>query len=152
MTVESMMVSMEKDSVDTTLTKLQSIICCICKNNKNDKYIILSCDHIFHIQCLAEEQLNDIYNYEDIDVNYFTSRQCKQCNQKLQTEDLIHVHSKFLSSIKEKIDSHESSVENLENQLKKLKEELAICCDYKHKLLREKEKSKHMVTALMSIM
>jgi hypothetical protein len=125
--------------------------CNIC-NDKNGPFLILSCNHIFHIKCLVEVNFKDIYNYPILDTEYFESRRCATCNENMQTEDLMYLHSKFLSSTKKLIGKHQNSIDNLENQLKQLKNELRTCYDYKHKLEQEREKSKQIVSVLTTMM
>lgn len=125
--------------------------CNLC-NDKNGPFLILSCNHIFHIKCLVEVNFKDIYNYPILDTEYFESRRCVTCNENMQTEDLMYLHSKFLSSTKTLICKHQHSIENLENQLKQLKNELRTCYDYKHKLEQEREKSKQIVSVLTTMM
>lgn len=128
----------------------ENFVCNICenKNTKADKFIILSCNHIFHISCLAESHLEDVYKYDVIDNEYFASRKCSECSEKLQSSEILFLHSKFLSETKNKINNHASSIEELENKLKILKEELKVCYNYKHRLEQEREKSKQIITTL----
>ena len=91
--------------------------CNIC-NDQSGPFIILSCNHIFHIKCLVEVNFKDVYKYPILDTEYFESRRCITCNENMQTEDMMYLHSKFLSSTKKLICKHQTSIENLENQLK----------------------------------
>jgi hypothetical protein len=129
--------------------------CKICNNKSINKesepYVILSCNHIFHIKCLAETHFKDIYSYAVIDNDYFDNRKCTVCNSKIQMEEIMYLHSKFLSNTKTLIEKHQVSIENLESQLKSIKTELRICYDYKHKLQKEREKSKQIVSILTTM-
>ncbi len=130
-----------------------TLSCTIC-NNKSNKgsFIILSCNHIFHVQCLAEAHFKDnvIYNYSVIDNAYFSTRKCQCCGQELQSEELIFMHSKFLSITKDRLESHQTTVASLEDNINKMKEELKICYDYKQKLECDREKSKQIVKTLLN--
>lgn len=130
----------------------QQVNCGIC-NNKSPKgnFIILSCNHVFHVQCLAENHFVDVYKFAVIDSEYFASRKCQCCGQKLQTEELMFLHSKFLSGTKERLDSHQTAVLGLEDRMNKLKEELKVCYEYKHKLECDREKSKQIVSTLLTM-
>ena len=140
--------------IDDNLSK-DNFNCKICNNkshNKEDRsYMILSCNHIFHIKCLAETHFKDIYNYAVIDNEYFDNRKCTVCNFQIQLEEVMYLHSKFLSSTKVLIGKHQVSIENLESQLKSIKNELRICYDYKHKLEKDREKSKQIVSILTTM-
>lgn len=126
--------------------------CHLCKNNSNkDNYFILSCDHIYHIQCLADTHFQDIYNYPVIDSEYLSKRKCNVCLKQMQLEEVMYLHGKYLSNTKDSIEKHQTSIENLEYQLKKIKDELRICYDYKHKLEQQREKSKQIVSILSTM-
>jgi len=132
----------------------EMVSCKIChdKSGQNDNYVILSCNHVFHIQCAAQIHLNDILTYHVIDNEYFSSRKCTICDKVLQTEELMFIHSKHLASTKEKMDIHQQSISKLEQQLKMLKDELRACYEYKHKLEHGREKSKEIVASLINMM
>lgn len=148
--VKPVLKPIEQTTSNKSNCKHDSFVCSICENktSKQDKYIILSCNHIFHISCLAETHFEDIYNYNVIDNEYFSTRKCKVCSEHIQMSELLFLHSKFLSDTKDKIDVHSSSIEQLENKMKVIKEELKVCYDYKHKLEQEREKSKQIITTL----
>lgn len=126
-------------------------ICNKSRNKQDGSYMILSCNHIFHIKCLAETHFKDIYNYPIIDNEYFEDRKCTDCNSQIDLEEVMYLHSKFLSNTKELIGKHQVSIENLETQLKNIKTELRVCYDYKHKLEKEREKSKQIVSILTTM-
>ena len=127
--------------------------CRICENKsgRQDNYMILSCNHTFHIYCLAETHFNDVYKFHVIDSEYFGTRKCLVCNNLMQTEELMFLHSKFLNGTKDRIDSHNTKIESLEVKLKDVKEDLRVCYEYKHKLEHEREKSKQIVATLMTM-
>ena len=125
--------------------------CAYCSDkNKNDNFVVLSCNHVFHVSCLAEKQF-----YEQscvIDSDYFDSRKCDVCFAQIQPEELMFIHSKFLNSTKSKMTIHQRAIESLEEKLKHVKDELRVCYDYKQKLEHEREKSKQIVATLMTMM
>lgn len=138
--------------------------CTICnksneiENNKDisvsknkESFLILSCHHIFHIKCLAETHFKDIYNYPMIDNEYFENRKCTTCNSTIQLEEIMYLHTKFLSNTKMLIQRHQTSIEDLQLQLDNIKKELRSCYDYKHKLEKDREKSKQIVSILTTI-
>jgi hypothetical protein len=128
-----------------------------CKNSKSDSrsdspFIILSCNHIFHVKCLTRMHLDDIYKFPVIDGEYFDKCKCLECDGSLQTEELMFLHSKFLSTTKDHIATHQKNIQTLEDRLKEIKEELKVCYDYKHKLEGDREKSKQIVGILSTMM
>lgn len=132
----------------------EKVECKICNNKSGrmDNYMILSCNHVFHVYCLAETHFSDIYKFNVIDDGYFATRKCLVCNTNLQTEELMFLHSKFLSGTKGRIEEHNESITQLEKKLQHLKDELKVCYDYRHKLEQEREKSKQIVATLMTMM
>jgi uncharacterized protein (UPF0212 family) len=144
--------NMNDEELNYKKTESDAYTCKICSNNTNTPgKMILSCNHIFHIQCLAESHFKDIYLYPVIDVEYFASRQCPCCSEKIQTEELMYIHSKFLLSTKTLISNHENSIAHLESQLKQIREDLRTCYDYKHKIEQEREKAKQIVSILTTM-
>ncbi len=134
-------------------SEIRVITCKLCLDKNTDKgnYIILSCNHIYHIKCLAEEHFNDVLKYPLIDNDYFESRKCNICLKNLQVEEMMYLHSKFLSNTKDLLDKHQLNINELENQMTKIKNDLRTCYDYKHKLEQEREKSKQIVSILSTM-
>ena len=130
----------------------ENLACKLCNNLDNTNLIILSCNHIFHIKCLAETYFKDVYNYEILDDDYFNNNKCTICSTKLEKEEIMFLHSKFLSNTKISTKNHQNSIDNLENQLKQIKEELRTCYDYKHKLEKQGEKSKQIISILNTLL
>lgn len=132
--------------------KKTDFYCELCKNNSSkDNFFILSCDHIYHIQCLADTHFEDIYKYPIIDTEYFSSRKCNICYKQLQLDEVMYLHGKYLKNTKDFIERHQNSIENLEYQSKKIKDELRVCYEYKHKLEQQREKSKQIVSILSTM-
>ena len=131
----------------------ENICCKLCKDDINQSnFIILSCNHIFHISCLANIFFKDIYNYDILDEEYFDRIKCTSCLNKLGLEEIMFLYSKFLTNTKSLLKNHETSIENSESQLKQIKNELRTCYDYKHKLEKQREKSKQIVSILNTLM
>jgi len=144
--------SMYSNLSNNVIDNKSELRCGICHNqSKTDSFIILSCNHLFHIKCMVESEFDDIYKFNALDKEFFTNRKCKQCNVQLQTEELLFLHGKFLSSTKNNLESHQKSIANLEAQMNKIKEELRVCYNYSHKLEQQREKSKQIVTTLTSM-
>ncbi|NBU33986.1 hypothetical protein EBZ38_00355 [bacterium] len=134
----------DTDSVESD-TKVN---CLCCESNHNTPFIILSCNHTYHIVCLAETQLSDVYKYPTIDSDYSQTRTCKMCQKPLETEELIFLHSKYLNTTKGHIQTHNDNVARLESQLANIKSELRVCYEYVHKLEAQREKSKQIIGVL----
>jgi hypothetical protein len=128
--------------------------CRVChgKNEKQDNYIILSCNHVFHISCLAESNMNDNRKFQMIEDEFFNSCHCLYCDKLMLTEELVFLYSKFYNGTKHRMKHHEESIEKLEAKMKQLKDELRACYEYKYKLEQERDKSKQYVAMLMTMM
>jgi hypothetical protein len=128
--------------------------CCACGNKSGvqDAFIILSCNHIYHVQCLTNVHFSDVSKFTSIDSEFFNTRKCPSCTKNIPYEEQMYLHSKFLSSTKDHIVKHQDAIGKLENQLQRIKDELRVCYEYKNKLEKEREKSKEIVTMLTTMM
>jgi hypothetical protein len=136
----------------TSPSQSPDVSCEICHGGREEhgNYIILACNHIFHVVCLAEEHFADVYKYPLLDEDFLESRKCTLCSKVLSNDDLLFLHSKFLNGTVGKITTHQNSIEQLEKQLRAVKQELKTCYEYKHKLEHQREKSKQVVATLMA--
>ena len=128
-----------------------NIICELCNDSLDSKFIILNCGHIFHVKCLVSLHLKDIYDYPSIDEQYFTDKKCLVCNSGIETEDFMVLHTKFLSSTNHNIVDFTKKLEKMEGDLNKIKQDIKVCLDYKHKLQQNREKSKQIIAILNAI-
>jgi hypothetical protein len=143
-------------SEKSTIDELESngkekpvVSCKICNDTSNkNNFVILSCNHVFHIQCLANLHYDLLYKFPIVDKEYFKSCICYMCRKELQMEELMYLHSKFLSCTKEKIDVHNQSIVELEEKMKSLKTELRTCYEYKHKLEKDREEAKKIIASI----
>lgn len=125
---------------------------CFNKAERDDSFIILSCNHIFHVHCLVQNHFDDICKYHIIDVDFISARKCMVCEKILAQEETMFLHNKFLSTTKQKISNHQETLTTLELKFQNLKEEIRACYEYKNKLEYEREKSKQIVTSLMTLL
>lgn len=125
------------------------VSCKICNDvNNKTNFVILSCNHVFHIQCLADLHYSTLYKYPIVDKEYFKTCICYVCRQELQMEELMYLHSKFLSCTKDKINIHNNSIVELEEKMKNLRTELRTCYEYKHKLEKDREEAKKILASI----
>jgi len=133
------------------------LLCELCKdptfNKKGCKknYIILSCNHIFHIYCLAQSHYKKITTTSN-ENDSFDNCTCTICNEKLELEQIMYLHSTFMSNTKNLLSTHQNSIEHLEGQLQQLKLELRTLYNYKYKLEKEREKSKQIMCILNTML
>jgi hypothetical protein len=121
-------------------------LCLYCNdNNNNNQLVILSCNHTFHIKCLATTMnLNALL----IDDEFLNSIYCAECNTKLDSSEILFIHNKFYNQTNEYLISCNDKIKNLEKDLNKIKDELKVNLEYKQKLERSKEQSKLIILTL----
>jgi hypothetical protein len=139
-----------KNLLTTTQKEPSQFNCNLC-NNTGENYLILECQHIFHVKCLAETQSDTMYNYKKMDDSFFQSMKCPECNVLIDKEELLFLHNKYNKVTSNLLNDHEKSLLTLEQQLKMLQEEIRSCYDYKHKLECDKEKSKNLIKTLITL-
>lgn len=122
--------------------------CSLCDNSDDTQLIVLECKHSFHIKCLAEIDHDDSKNYMVLDNTFFKDRKCITCNYTIDTAELMYIHSKYTKNIKETINDCDSTIKNLENQLRKVKEQMKKSFECKQKLEYSQNKSKQLIIML----
>lgn len=121
--------------------------CDLCDNENTDNFIILPCAHIFHIKCLADTHLiNGI-----IDEEFLITRVCLVCNVTIEIEDLLYIHNKFYRNTKEYITKHQETVDKLNKQMTKIKDELRICYESQQKLELQRSKCKQITVTINTL-
>ena len=124
--------------------------CKLCYNKQDikDSFMILTCGHIFHIRCLVDSHYTDANKCGVIDEDYFNSRICCVCSSRMEMEDILYIHNKFYKNTKEYIVRQDETIEKLDKQMTKLKEELRTCYEYKQKLEHQREKSRQITVTI----
>lgn len=126
-------------------TKQTNVISCYLCNTDNQGFIILNCNHIFHIKCIAEFHQNQNCN---IDEDYIKNLSCSVCETGIQMDELHFIYSKYTSNSDKMLQEYTLLTEGLEAQLKSLKDEIRTCFEYKYKLQQSREKSKQILCML----
>jgi hypothetical protein len=125
---------------------------CYNKNQIKDGFMILTCGHIFHIRCLVDSHYTDANKCGIIDEEYFNSRICCVCSNQMEMEDILYIHNKFYRNTKEYIVKQDETIEKLDKQMSKLKEELRVCYEYKQRLEHQREKSRQITVTINTMM
>lgn len=127
--------------------------CTMCKNdNKNDQYIILSCNHMFHVGCLVEIHFENFDKFgRVIDKKFCENCRCLVCDNKMEIEDIVHIHNKFTKTTKEYIKIQDNNIDELDKKLSKLKDEMRNLLEYKQKLEQKRDKSKQITITLNNL-
>lgn len=126
--------------------------CNICNISNSDSFIVLGCNHVFHIKCLASDQLNLSRKCEIIDnESFFNLIKCNCCGYLLDSTEILHIQLKNYKSSNTYLTLHIDKINKLEEQLNKLKDELQDCVVYKQKIEFEQTRSKDIITFLNNI-
>jgi hypothetical protein len=133
--------------------KSNTFVCETCNmSSSNSQFIILNCNHIFHINCLAKIQLTDAMNCQIIDNDtFFNKIKCSTCNDQLESSEIMMIQNKFYKGTSIFITNHNKTINKLESQINNLKEEMKVCMEYKQKLEYEQQKSKQILTLLNNL-
>lgn len=133
--------------------KQNTFICETCNQSSyNSQFIILNCNHIFHINCLAKIQLTNAINCQVIDnESFFNKVKCSTCNDPLEFSEIMMIHNKFYKGTSIFINDHNKNINKLESQINVLKEEMKVCMEYKQKLEFEQQKSKQILILLNTL-
>jgi len=124
-------------------------LCCeMCFEEDENNYIILDCNHIFHINCLAALHHGNAKAASTLDENFFQSQNCPRCKTGLDNTEILFIHRKFFKNTKRFIDLHNENIKDIEEKVSKLKQELNVSLKYKQKLEYEREKSTQIVQML----
>ena len=129
-----------------------SFICGLCDKSSipgGSQFVILNCSHIFHINCLANIQLELAINCKIIDEDtFFNKVKCPNCEDQLESSEIMMIHNKFHKTTNTFIKDHDEIINKLDLQINKLKDEMKICMEYKQKLEFEQQKSKQIITII----
>ena len=141
------------DTPKTLSQKQNTFICETCNmSSSNSQFIILNCNHIFHINCLAKIQLTNAINCQIIDnETFFNKVKCSTCHDPLESSEIMMIHNKFYKGTSVFITNHNKTINKLESQINCLKEEMKVCMEYKQKLEFEQQKSKQILTLLNTL-
>ena len=138
------------DKPKNVAQKQNTFVCEMCNtSSSNSQFIILNCNHIFHIDCLAKIQLTNAKNCQIIDNDtFFNKVKCNTCNDPLESSEIMMIHNKFYKGTSDFIKNHNKTIDKLEVQINGLKEEMKTCMEYKQKLEFDQNKSKQILTLL----
>jgi hypothetical protein len=144
--------TIDNDKTKMGVDEKNQISCKICNNRHKDAFVILECNHTFHVNCLVETHFADIYNYENLNENYIDCVKCDICSKLIGSEELMFLHSKFLSNTKERLMNQQDKINILEDKLRQLKDELRLNYEHKNRLERERDVSKKVVKMVINMM
>jgi len=144
-----------KQDTQKNYKKQNDFNCTMCKNErsfKNDQYIILSCNHMFHVECLVDIHFDNFDKFgRVIDKKFCENCRCLVCDNQMEIEDIVHIHNKFTKTTKEYIKIQDNNIDELDKKLSKLKDEMRNLLEYKQKLEQKREKSKQITITLNNL-
>ncbi len=109
--------SMYKDMV-----KEINVLCTICKSNSSEDCFILPCTHVFHINCIVNTYINNIY--ENSLVDYIQNIKCFTCQTQIDIASIFYISGKYSNILKNMIETNTQSISIYENCLSELNEKL----------------------------
>jgi hypothetical protein len=132
-------------------------VCEMCNNrngSESDSFIILSCNHVYHIKCLADEHHYEAKKCHVLDEDYFDRRKCNAhgCQTTIETSEILFIHNKFYKGTKDLLNAHDEQIKKLDQQMNRIKDELKVSMEYKQKLEYEREKSKQIIAMLNTML
>ena len=139
-----------KDNFKKTSTKCKNnvFVCEMCSESNDNPFIILNCNHIYHIICLANEQIEYSKQCQIIDNDTFFNKMKCNCGELLESSEIMMIQNKFYKNTDYYIQTHDIKINKLDDQINLLKEQMKTCIEYKQKLEFEKQKSKQIITLL----
>jgi hypothetical protein len=143
-TIKNAHMSSESD----VITNIGTRKCELCNGFGDSKFIILNCSHLFHVKCIVDYNLKDVYKYETIDEAYFSNTKCSVCTNIIDKEDLLIMYTKYMSSTDSTLLEFSNNLDVLDAELKNLRDEIKAKLCEKHKLQQSREKSKHIISLL----
>jgi hypothetical protein len=139
-----------RDNSSVNESQLQ---CSMCNEAKDNQYIVLSCNHLLHVQCTVEKHYRDIgadmSSVVKITGAHLENLCCPKCSKAMQMEELMFLYSKHNSGIKEKLQKQQQIVADLELQLNKIKEDLLQQYEKKNSLENQRDTCKRVVSTLL---
>ncbi len=108
--------------------------CRFCFEKTDQKLIFLTCNHVFHINCLSK-----IY----IDVDNTETCKCCVCYKNLEKEELYYIYTIFLKNTQKsrelyrnEINSYQEKLDEVKEKYVKIEDDIKKCKDilYKNKI------------------
>ena len=118
----------EHDECPTFFTN--SHYCQICNKTQSDNFIILNCNHTFHINCLA--------NYH---IGPYNQRSCAYCKNYIDDIELKYLHNKFCDNVNKNIININEKLDKLKAKIKKIQESIRQTEHHKQELILEQRRS-----------
>ena len=115
-------------------------VCNICLKKVNNNSIIIGCNHLYHIHCLAMSQIN--FNYLD---DHTIEKECVVCHKILDHSEILYIHTKYFNNMKDMISEQDINIEKIEQEINFLKSEYKTMMDKRQKLEYAKEQSKKIM-------
>lgn len=114
--------------------------CHLCMKKVDTNCIVLSCNHVYHIPCLAKSQMNFNYLHE-----HTQEKKCSVCGKYMENAEILFLHTKYFNTIKTNIDEQDKKIKHLEEDMNQLKLEYKRSLDIRQKLEYSREQSKKIM-------
>jgi len=134
---------------ESTITS-KCIKCEICNKDDSDKnFIILSCcNNIVHIKCIVSELQNDFSDglHEKDKSECFENIECIKCHYNMHYSDIFSIYYKTINANKNIYEKVIAQKQELQEQMKKIENELKCINEYIDKIEREKKMAQTIIS------
>ena len=89
-------------------------VCEMCCESNDIPFIILNCNHIYHIICLANEQIEYSRQCQIIDNDTFFSKMKCNCGELLESSEIMMIQNKFYKGTDNYIQTHDIKINKLD--------------------------------------
>jgi hypothetical protein len=123
--------------------------CQICNKTRSDNFIILNCNHTFHINCLANFHhgyVHVAYHPDQTDVHDMIN--CAYCHHPIDDLELKYLHNKFYNNVNRNIININQTLKKLQNKIKKIQQSIIETEHHREELLVEQERSKAILNSM----
>ena len=155
-------------SAENTASQLICEMCTNSSNSSNSKsigtnHIVLSCcNHVFHVKCLLDHynrnqdvQDDEYYlKFDESNINsqFYDKYNCIKCNTNLHYEDVFNLYSKQILTNKKYATEYTKKLNGLQEQKKRIENEMKCLNEYIVKLQNEKKMSQVIMMKTFSLM
>lgn len=109
-------------------------VCNMCMQKIQSGNFTLSCNHAYHIQCLAKSHVSETCD-----------KLCPVCDKKLDYAEISFIHTKYYNGTDHDIETIKSDIVDVQDRMNVLQCEYDALVEKKQQLDHEKEKSRKII-------
>lgn len=123
--------------------------CTLCNNDTDEEFCILSCKHFFHINCLAEFQLEQLKLSQDSLQDFLSNQTCPICNTPISKNQLLYIHNTYNDKLNHNLKTIDQEILIQEENIKTQQLQITANYDYKNKINKLQEYSKQIKASIL---